>query len=151
LAGWYGWTAKPGYQEAWARIQAALFFTPALKALKRGGQAARSVDADEVFQVVGLPDDVNPSVGMIAQGVYFNGSIDDIDDSMFGDSDGPEDYLVPQARKFFARIGKKRTREIFDGAELSTAERLLFGAERAFAELSDWGGRVVRAAGAMRR
>ena len=115
-----------------------------MKALKRGGQAARSVDADEVFRVVRLPDELNPSVGMIAQGVYFKGSIDDIDRSMFGESDDPEDYLVPKAPKFFARLGKKRTREIFDGAELSAAERLLFRADRAFAELSDWGGTDVR-------
>lgn len=137
----YGWTAKPGYQEVWARIKDALIFAPALKALKRGGRAVRSADADEVFESVGLPDEGDPWVGLIAtQGVYFKGSIDDID----GESDDPEDYLVPSAPNFFARVGKKRTREIFDGAELSATERILFRAERAFHELSDWGGTDVR-------
>jgi hypothetical protein len=63
---------------------------------------------------------------------------------MLSESEDPEDYLIPQAPKFFQTIGKERTQAIFGGANLTNDERTLFRAERAFNEWCDGGGQDIR-------
>jgi hypothetical protein len=114
-----------------------------IRQVQKGGRAAARVDADEVFRLAGLPDEFDTSIGFVAQGVYFNGDLE-LDRSMLRPGGNPEDYLIPQAPKFFSRISRKRIRAIFDDDELTEKELIPFRAERALALWSDWGGRDVR-------
>ena len=115
-----------------------------VQSVRRGGKATRKIDARVAFQLAGLPDKSNDSIGFVAQGVTFGSNIDEIDRSMLSESEDPEDYLIPQAPKFFQTIGKERTQAIFEGAIVTNDERILFRAERAFNEWCDGGGQDIR-------
>lgn len=113
----------PFYQEKLSR---------AIHAIRSGTRSPDQFDAAEVFEWAWLRDADWESRSVVRQGVYFPGDVLELDRTQMESGGHPDDYRVPQAPEFFRRVGRKRTRKIFEGSPLDDSENADFKAVKAW-------------------